>query len=156
MKQFLYFFLRNQKKSKEGNVSPVGNGPTQPNQTQHFKMVTSFIDEFFGYMTWQNSDIRRKCNPLSKPVLYPCYTKEDSYIWLLKPTGLNRGRGIEIFDSLEGLQKILLNYMQLNNRKKSEHREEPCHHSQPPAHMSTHGSSASANLSASQTVNPET
>ncbi len=39
-------------------------------------------------------------------------------MWLLKPTGLNRGRGIEIFDSLEELEKILLDYLTAMNRKK--------------------------------------
>lgn len=29
-------------------------------------------------------------------------------IWLLKPTGLNRGRGIHIFTTLEELKQILI------------------------------------------------
>lgn len=29
-------------------------------------------------------------------------------IWLLKPTGLNRGRGIHIFQTLEELKQILI------------------------------------------------
>lgn len=39
-------------------------------------------------------------------------------MWLLKPTGLNRGRGIEIFDSLEELERILLEYLGMMGRKK--------------------------------------
>jgi len=39
-------------------------------------------------------------------------------MWLLKPTGLNRGRGIEIFDSLEELERILLDFLAMMNRKK--------------------------------------
>ena len=47
------------------------------------------------------------------------YLNGDGYLWLFKPTGLNRGRGIEIFDNLEDLEKILLNYLHLAGRKPS-------------------------------------
>lgn len=69
-------------------------------------------------MAWQNPDIKKKVNILSKPVNNATYYSENSYLWLLKPTGLNRGRGIEIFDSVEQLEKILLDYLLLMNRKK--------------------------------------
>lgn len=39
----------------------------------------------------------------------------------MKPIGLNRGRGIEIFDSLEQLESILNEYLILSNRK--QHKE---------------------------------
>ncbi len=45
-------------------------------------------------MAWQNSDIKKKVNQLSKPINNSCYYNQNSYLWLLKPTGLNRGRGI--------------------------------------------------------------
>jgi len=45
-------------------------------------------------MAWQNSDIKKKINLLSKPINNNTYYSENSYLWLLKPTGLNRGRGI--------------------------------------------------------------
>lgn len=45
------------------------------------------------------------------------YINGDSYLWLLKPTGLNRGRGIEIFDNLDDLETFLLNYLNLAGRK---------------------------------------
>lgn len=35
---------------------------------------------------------------------------ENSYVWLLKPTNLNRGRGIEIFSTLEQLERLLNEY----------------------------------------------
>lgn len=118
LKQFLYFFLKHQ--PRKGETAPTTGGGAGAHS---YKQVCAFVEEFLGYMGWQNSEIKRKSNPLSKPLMYPCYTKQDSYIWLLKPTGLNRGRGIEIFDSLESLQRILLQYMQLNGRKKCEPRE---------------------------------
>lgn len=34
----------------------------------------------------------------------------ENYLWLLKPVNLNRGRGIEVFSDLEGLEKLLNEY----------------------------------------------
>jgi hypothetical protein len=37
----------------------------------------------------------QKSSPYSKPKNHPSFiSKEGKYLWLLKPTGLNRGRGI--------------------------------------------------------------
>ena len=44
---------------------------------------------------------------------------ENSYLWLLKPTHLNRGRGIHVFSTLEQLQSILLSYLNENSEKLS-------------------------------------
>lgn len=32
---------------------------------------------------------------------------DNNYVWLLKPINLNRGRGIEVFNSLEQLEKFM-------------------------------------------------
>lgn len=32
------------------------------------------------------------------------------YLWLLKPTGLNRGRGIHVFTDIENLVDLLIDY----------------------------------------------
>jgi hypothetical protein len=79
MKQFLSFFQKNdpRKNLPKKNVLPL-----------------NFVSKFTGYMAWQNSDIKKKVNILSKPVNNSTYYSENSYLWLLKPTGLNRGRGI--------------------------------------------------------------
>ena len=71
-----------------------------------------------NYMSCQNPDIKKKVNLLSRPINNATYYSENSYMWLLKPTGLNRGRGIEIFDSLEELEKKLLDFLAMMNRKK--------------------------------------
>lgn len=34
------------------------------------------------------------------------------YMWLLKPTNLNRGRGIEIFSNLNQLETLINNYFE--------------------------------------------
>lgn len=40
-----------------------------------------------------------------------CFIDEDSsYLWLLKPNGLNRGRGIKIFNKIEQLENLLNEY----------------------------------------------
>ena len=43
----------------------------------------------------------------SKPKMYPTFIDGNNYLWLLKPTGLNRGRGIQIFNSLDQLEKMI-------------------------------------------------
>lgn len=49
----------------------------------------------------------------SQPLMKDIYVKdESSYVWLLKPTNLNRGRGIEIFQTLEQLEKLINDYFE--------------------------------------------
>jgi hypothetical protein len=79
MKQFLAFFQKN---------DPRRTGSKKNN------LPWSFVCKFQAYMGWQNSEIKKKINMLSKPINNNTYYSEDSYLWLLKPTGLNRGRGI--------------------------------------------------------------
>lgn len=41
------------------------------------------------------------------------FLAEDStYMWLLKPTFLNRGRGIHVFDNLETLVKLISDFQE--------------------------------------------
>lgn len=71
---------------------------------------------------WFNFDYRRKGkhhapnlsiekfnSPYTKPILQKTFCK-GSTLWVLKPTGLNRGRGIEVFNSLEGLNEMMNQY----------------------------------------------
>ena len=42
-----------------------------------------------------------------------CFIDDDSsYLWLLKPNGLNRGRGIKIFNKIEQLENMLNEFWQ--------------------------------------------
>lgn len=34
----------------------------------------------------------------------------STYMWLLKPTFMNRGRGIHVFNSLSSLEKLITDY----------------------------------------------
>lgn len=84
IKQFLSFFIKN---------DPRKNTNLRKNGSASF----NFLNKFQPYMAWQNSDIKKKVNILSRPVNNSTYYSNDpepGYIWLLKPTGLNRGRGI--------------------------------------------------------------
>lgn len=39
-------------------------------------------------------------------------SEEQAYLWLLKPTFLNRGRGIHVFDNLETLVKVVQEFQE--------------------------------------------
>lgn len=56
-----------------------------------------------------------------QPKLFKTYF-QGSNLWLLKPTGLNRGMGIEIFNTLQGLNKYLNEYLEgeaMSTKKKA-------------------------------------
>jgi hypothetical protein len=42
--------------------------------------------------------------------MHPTFEDGDNYVWLLKPTDLNRGRGIQLFNNLENLEKLLMEF----------------------------------------------
>ena len=54
------------------------------------------------------SDNKRSSNS-SKAKLYPTHFIGEN-IWILKPTGLNRGRGVSVFNSLESLSTLIKEY----------------------------------------------
>lgn len=47
------------------------------------------------------------CHPITNPTFF---SPASNYLWLLKPTFLNRGRGIHIFKDLYELEKIINDY----------------------------------------------
>lgn len=77
LKQFLGFFLKH-----------------DPRITKKTNWPASLVNRLHAHMAWQSSDIKKKVNVLSRPLARPTYYSPNSYLWLLKPTGLNRGRGI--------------------------------------------------------------
>lgn len=48
-----------------------------------------------------------KTNQFSKATMRNSFSTENNYLWLLKPNGLNRGRGIKIFNQVEELENHL-------------------------------------------------
>ena len=59
----------------------------------------------------QNSNEEKKVSPYLEPKLTSTYYGGGN-IWLLKPTGLNRGRGIELFNTLEDLNRHINQYLE--------------------------------------------
>ncbi|CAD8142867.1 unnamed protein product [Paramecium octaurelia] len=51
-------------------------------------------------------------------------SEESTYMWLLKPTFLNRGRGIQIFDNLETLVKLVSDFQEGLKEKALNQKEE--------------------------------
>ena len=41
---------------------------------------------------------------------YSC--EDDNYLWILKPTFLNRGRGIHVFNNLDIFTKLIISYQE--------------------------------------------
>lgn len=87
--------------------------------------------------TWFNFDYRKRKgfvmatstedkNPVSeylKPKLHPTFLRGFN-VWVLKPTGLNRGRGIEVFNTLESLNTYLNEYFEGATSRMKRAREE--------------------------------
>ena len=82
-----------------------------------------------NYNTWFNFDYRRKAayhhynssedkkkSQYLKPILHDTFLKKSN-VWVLKPVGLNRGRGIEVFNSLETLNELMNECFQPTNKK---------------------------------------
>jgi hypothetical protein len=73
-----------------------------------------FIKSIKHIHNMQNLTYEKKEHPNSKPSIKSIYTNGDTYLWLLKPTDLNRGRGIYLFRTLEELVGILEEYYKRN------------------------------------------
>jgi hypothetical protein len=66
----------------------------------------------------------KKPSPYLKPKIHKTFIKGHN-VWILKPTGYNRGVGIEVFNSLESLNLFLNNFIDgTNNAKPTGKREE--------------------------------
>ncbi|KAL4506836.1 hypothetical protein ABPG72_001257 [Tetrahymena utriculariae] len=77
------------------------------------KMIAEFKKNIRQIFQSVNTNYKKiKSNSYSKPILYPSFVNKDycQYIWLLKTTIYNRGRGIELFSSFEQLEKQIKIY----------------------------------------------
>lgn len=63
MKQFLTFFTK--------------NDPRKSNIKRSLSSCLGFVNKFQPYMAWQNSDIKKKVNILSRPVNNSTYYSQD-------------------------------------------------------------------------------
>jgi hypothetical protein len=69
-------------------------------------------NKFVPYITAQQFSKRSQGNFYCKPVYPRTFFDEEtrSYLWILKPTFLNRGRGVVLFRELEELEKLIWKY----------------------------------------------
>lgn len=71
---------------------------------------TKALQPLFG--AYNSSYKKLATNVLSQPIMMSTFLDKnhDAYIWLLKATIFNRGRGIELFSSLQQLEKFIKEY----------------------------------------------
>ena len=58
------------------------------------------------------------------PAIPSCHF-DGKNVWIIKPNGLNRGRGIYIFDDIETLEQIIADYKEAAKQHKKKHRTKP-------------------------------
>lgn len=97
---FLQFYLNNVPKGLESLKKPIVE---LRKRFRTFIPMSSYDRKsIFGNSTY------------TRPKMKPVYQNESSYLWLLKPTGskvnFNRGRGIQIFQTLEQLEIYIKEY----------------------------------------------
>jgi hypothetical protein len=85
IKQFLSFFSKHDPRKgngkKQSNINGGntcgsnngGSGSSYNNFNNNNNIAFNFLNKFNPYMAWQNSDIKKKVNNLSKPLNNPCY-----------------------------------------------------------------------------------
>lgn len=93
---FLQFYMANLPKSMESLKKPISE--VRKKFRSYIPMPVYDKKSIFGNSIY------------TKPKMKPIYMNENSYLWLLKPTGFNRGRGIQIFSTLEQLDKYINEY----------------------------------------------
>ena len=60
---------------------------------------------------YSDSTSSKKISPFHRTKMHKSYYK-GSNLWLLKPTSLNQGRGIEVFNTLEDLNRFINEYLE--------------------------------------------
>jgi phosphoribosylamine-glycine ligase len=65
----------------------------------------------------ENTDEEKNTKFKAKQALImPCSHFEGKNIWILKPTGLNRGKGIHVVDSVSQVKKLIKQHCAENAR----------------------------------------
>jgi hypothetical protein len=75
-------------------------------------MYKSLITSLKPYYIFQDMSTPKKENPWITAEINDVYG--ESSLWLLKPSDLNRGRGIKLFRSVEELGELLKGDLQKN------------------------------------------
>ena len=87
---FLQFYYSNLPKELENLKKPINE------VRRKFRNFLSLPNPF---------DKKTNLPTYSKPKMHKSFLDGTNYLWLLKPTGFNRGRGIQIFTTLDQLDK---------------------------------------------------
>jgi hypothetical protein len=94
---FLQFFFQN-----------MPSGMKKPENIK--KASVEFKRKVRNMISGVSTDRKQSNIIYSKPKFHKSFSDGNSYMWLLKPTGLNRGRGIQIFNNLDQLEKNLIDF----------------------------------------------
>lgn len=110
LQDFSKFFLSIEKNCDPKEIKPIENVDIE---FLGKKPIFYKFDEIFQHKSYKNPRIRFRN---FKSWQWQLFTKDvyfsskKSNLWILKPSGLSRGRGLEIFSSLEELNKYLIEY----------------------------------------------
>lgn len=89
-----------------------------------YKKVNIEIPKKIRYMYINSSTYDKKpyFNQIySRPKMGKSFLTTTNYLWLLKPCGFNRGRGIQLFMNLNQLEKFIADYYDGMDEKTFEH-----------------------------------
>jgi len=117
MQAFAKFFIKN-------NPDQNKYSHPNPNDKKNHNVWYNFDYRKKGsyHPPTQSSDGKKK-SPYLKPIMGNTFLKESN-AWVLKPVGLNRGRGIEVFNSLETLNELMNECFQPTVAKKKAKKED--------------------------------
>lgn len=108
MHRFTKFFIKNcgdAKKYASNEQSTVKRANASALFTYEFKKRSKVLH------IMPNATSDKKISQYVKPKACKTYYNGTN-LWLLKPTGMNRGRGIELFTTLEELNKYINQYLE--------------------------------------------
>jgi len=102
MQRFSQFFIKNY---SDPNFYPKPD----PNDKKNSDVWYNFDYRRRGKHNPPNLSVEKPTSVYLKPKMHSTFLKGFN-VWVIKPTGLNRGRGIEVFNTLESLNEIMNQY----------------------------------------------
>lgn len=112
MQQFAKFFITH-------NPDPKKYPPPSDKKNQ---VWYNFDYRKKGSYQQPTSNSEQKVSPFLKPIMHDTFLKTAN-AWVLKPVGLNRGRGIEVFNTLETLNDFMNECFNPSPKKKGKKEE---------------------------------
>lgn len=116
LQEFAKFFLAEQKGVKPSEINPMGD---DLNALQKPMKVYHFFNTILPFGMQEKQFMNKKADDIKKdPGLY---AGKKANLWIIKPSWLADGEGVEIFNSFERLDQILETYFE-HYTKPEEHR----------------------------------